>query len=241
MEKIINKDNLRSFAYTNEDKIAGEIKGVVVEFFGLGFQNMFEDLPQGNSYAEKGLLFVVPYTNPWGWMNRSETGLADEIIDVLFEKLSLPQDIPLIYTGGSMGGLGGIVYTKYSKRTPASCVVSCPVCDLPYHYTERPDLPRTLYSAFYDYDGSFDEALKSASPIHLAHEMPKSVSYHIIHCDEDKSVNIDRHSKIFVSEMKKYGYDITFDICRGRDHCDLSQEMKDKYFSYIFKASKIID
>ena len=70
------------------------------------------------------------------------------------------------------------VYTRYAAVTPVACVANCPVCDLPYHYTERPDLPRTLYSAFGDSDSeTLGDAMKKASPYHLAlkREMPKMI------------------------------------------------------------------
>ena len=64
-------------------------------------------------------------------------------------KSILPQfeNIPVVSTGGSMGGQSALVYCAYSKRTPVACVANCPVCDTVFHFTERPDLPRTLYSA----------------------------------------------------------------------------------------------
>lgn len=235
MEKLINYENLRSFAYSNDKICKKPIKGIVLEFFGLGGMNMFdEDTDMGKFYADMGILFVVPYNNPWAWMNPQAVGYTDEIIDVLFDKYELVS-IPIISTGGSMGGQSALVYTMYAKRTPVVCVANCPVCDLPFHFTERPDLPRTLYSAFYNESGTIGGALKKASPLHLAGDMP-SVKYHIFHCDRDEAVNINSHSEKFVSEMKKFGHDISFDVVPGRGHCDLSEDMREKYREYIIGA-----
>lgn len=164
MEKIITHENLRSFAYVNEDICARPIRAICLEFFGLNGNAMYsEDTERGKLLAKEGILLVIPYANPWAWMNRQAVALADEIVDVLIAAHQLREDIPVISTGGSMGGLSALVYTRYAKRTPAACVANCPVCDLPYHFTERPDLPRTLYSAFGSYEGTMEDALRTAS------------------------------------------------------------------------------
>lgn len=225
MEKIITMDNLRNFAYCNHMICKKPIKGIVVSFFGLGGAVMYaEDTDDGIRFAKDGILYVTPYQNPWAWQNRQNISYTDEILDVLFEGYSLPADLPIISVGGSMGGLSALVYMVYAKRTPAACVANCPVCDLPYHYTERVDLPRTLYSAFYHYDGSMQEALESASPLHLVDKMPVNAKYFLFHCEEDKAVNKQMHSDRFVEAMKKK-HDICYYAVPGKGHCDLTEEM----------------
>jgi len=173
-------------------------------------------------------------------MNRDELRLADEVIDVIMDHYSVDSSCPIVSTGGSMGGLACIVYTKYAKHTPVGCVANCPVCDLPYHYTERVDLPRTLYSAFYSYDCSMDEALKSCSPLHLAPVLPEKTEYTVFHCDKDSAVNIDMHSEKFVKELSNYRH-VDYFVVHDRDHCDLDEENSKKYkeiaLGYILKNS----
>ena len=72
MKNIINYENLRSFAYSNDKLIEGKIKGVAIDFFGLGCQAMYnnEDTKLAKFLAENNILFFVPYSNPWGWMNK---------------------------------------------------------------------------------------------------------------------------------------------------------------------------
>lgn len=234
MEKIINYENLRRFAYSNDKSIKGEIKGIAVEFFGLGGMNMYNgaDNLEGDYYAKKGILYVVPYNNPWAWMNKQAVSYTDEILDVLFERYNLPESTPIVSTGGSMGGQSALVYMAYAKRTPVACVANCPVCDVVYHFTERVDLPRTLYSALSNYEGTFDEGLKSISPLHLIDKLPRA-KYHIFHCDTDYAVNIEKHSNTFVKVLEENSFDITYDIVNGRGHCDLDYEAKVKYSKYI--------
>lgn len=239
MEKIINLDNLRSFAYCNHRICKQPIRGIAVAFFGLGNTSMFaEDTEEGIRFAEDGILYVVPYQNPWAWQNRQNVSYTDEILDVLFEAYHLPTDLPIVSTGKSMGGLSALVYMAYAKRTPVACVANCPVCDLPYHFTERPDLPRTLYSAFYHYDCSLQEALCSASPIHLVGKLPESATYHIFHCEEDNQVNKQRHSDRLVERMRQR-HRVHYYAVPGRGHCDLTEEMwvlyREKILSSILR------
>ncbi|MBQ7353365.1 MAG: prolyl oligopeptidase family serine peptidase [Clostridia bacterium] len=237
MEKIITYENLRSFTYTNDKAIKGEIKGIVLSFFGLGGMDMYNDADtlEGDYYAKKGIIYVVPYNNPWAWMNMQAVNYTDEIIDVLFDHYSLPKDTPIVSTGGSMGGQSALVYMAYARRTPVACVANCPVCDVVYHFTERVDLPRTLYSAVSHYDGSLEEGLKSISPLHLIDRLPRS-SYHIFHCDTDDLVNIEKHSNTFVKALKGNSFDVTYDIVAKRGHCDLDYDAKIKYNEYIERA-----
>lgn len=235
-EKIITMENLRYFAYCNHAICAEPIKGVVLSFFGLGGSDMYDgETDEGRFWAEKGILYLVPYQNPWAWMNRQTAALVDELLDVLFEAYGLPENFPVISTGGSMGGLSALVYTTYAKRTPAACVANCPVCDLPFHYTERPDLPRTLYSAFGTYDGTLEEALRSASPLHLVEKMPVSARYYIFHCEEDKAVNKQKHSDRFVAKMAQ-DHAVEYYAVPGKGHCDLTEEMWKLYRSCILKS-----
>ena len=236
MERIINIKNLRSFAYCNNHICKKPIKGIAASFFGLGCSTMFnDDTEDGIRFAEQGILYVIPYQNPWAWQNKQNVTYTDEIIDVLFKEYRLPVDLPIVSTGGSMGGLSALVYMVYAKRTPIACVANCPVCDLPYHFTERPDLPRTLYSAFYNYDCSLHEALSSASPLHIVKKMPKDSKYYIFHCEEDMAVNKQMHSDRFVEKMRE-NHNISYFTVPERGHCDLTDEMQKLYTDSIISS-----
>lgn len=235
MEKIITYENLRSFAYSNDKICSGPIRGIAVSFFGLGGATMFsEDTNEGIFFAEHNILYIIPYTNPWAWMNRQTAAYTDEIIDVLIRHYHLPDNIPIVSTGGSMGGQSALVYMVYASRTPAACVANCPVCDLPFHFTERPDLPRTLYSAFGTYEGSLQEALESASPYHLADQMPDS-AYYIFHCEEDLAVNKQKHSDRFVERLNGKR-NVTYYAVPERGHCNLTPEMWQAYNDAILAS-----
>lgn len=236
IEKIITIENLRSFAYCNNQICKKPIKGLAISFFGLGRMEMFsEDTEEGIRFAEEGILYLVPYQNPWAWQNRQNISYTDELIDVLCEAYDLPDDLPIVSTGRSMGGLSALVYMVYAKRTPVACVANCPVCDLPYHFTERPDLPRTLYSAFYHYDCTMQEALQSASPLDLVDKMPVNATYYIFHCEEDQAVNKQNHSDRFVNKMEE-NHTVHYYAVPGRGHCDLTDEMRALFNEHIINS-----
>ncbi len=223
MKGIITYDTLRSFAYSNDALIAGRIRGVILNFMGLNGNSMFpEDPERGVALAKKNIVYIIPYLNPWNWMNEQAVAFTDELLGVLRARYGLPDDLPLVSTGGSMGGLCALVYTRYAAHTPVACVANCPVCDLPFHFTERPDLPRTLYSAFgaggYP---SLDAAMRAHSPLHLVDSMP-DCRYAVFHCEADKAVNIHSHSEKFVAAMRP-AHDIEYHTVPDRGHCQLDE------------------
>ncbi len=238
MEKKITWETRRRFAYVNDRLCPDVVRGLVLEFPGLGGMAMYEDETEpGRYYAERGILFAIPYNNPWSWMNRQAVGYTDEVVAILTARYGEKGKLPLVATGGSMGGQSALVYTRYAAQTPCACVVNCPVCDLPYHYTERPDLPRTLYSAFYHEPGSLTEAMEKASPLHLAlaGQMP-DIPYSVFHCEADRAVDIDRHSARFVGELRRRGYTVMYETVPDRGHCDLTEEAAARYRAAVCDA-----
>ena len=233
MEKIMTFETLDNFCYCNHRVCKRPIKGIVLTLNGLGFGTMYKEEGRTESrfYDEHGIIQIVPYYNPWCWMNRQTVDYVDELIDVVIAGLNLPADIPIVSTGNSMGGLCSLVYTAYAKHTPSFTLANCPVCDLPYHYTERPDLQRTLYSAFGSYEGTMAEALQSASPVHLVDQMP-DIPYLIYHCTADDQVNKQKHSDVFVEKMQK-AHRVEYIAVPDRGHCDLPQDVKDQFYQKI--------
>ena len=236
---IITPENLSSFAFHTGDQCVGKIKGIVLDFHGLGFTPMMEETPEpAKQYGAKGGIYVFPYYGPWSWMNTIAVKTVDQIVAAIRNKYNLSDSVPVIATGGSMGGLSALVYTRYAEITPAACAAVCPVCDLPYHYTERADLPRTIYHAFFHYDCDFQTAMKSASPVHLAREMP-DIPYYILHGNQDSMVNKEKHSDRFVAAMLESNHrNMTYKTAVGMEHCMLSEEDRKSYDDFIIRFLK---
>ena len=228
-------EDLRLYAYSNDKLIEGAIRGVAVEFTGLNGTRMIrEDTDFGLFLARHSVAYLFPYINPWAWMNRDAVKLADAVVEALYTHYGLSDDTPLVSTGGSMGGLCALVYSFYAARPVSACAANCPVCDLPYHYTERSDLPRTLLSAFGSYGMPLDDAMRTASPLHLAGKMP-DIPYFIVHCEEDRAVSKAMHSDRLVQELSDT-HNVTYFSVPGRDHCDLDERARSAYNAFILSA-----
>lgn len=235
----INKENIPSFAYTNIELLKTKPRAVVVEFHGLGGgTGMIVDHSRLSRFcAEQEMVYIIPYYGPWAWMNDKAVSYTDEVLDAVFDKLELDEYTPVISSGYSMGGLGALVYCRRAKRTPAACTAICPVCDLPYHYTERPDLPRTIYLAYSHYDMTLSEAMEQTSPLHLVPEMP-DIPYLIFGATADTAVSMPAHSDKFVAAMKERGLGIEYYILPDRGHCDMTEEAIDRYHEFISSFKK---
>lgn len=246
MTGLITKETLDTFCYSNIPHINGEVGGICVSFRGLGATAMISDdteiaqlrptVERAKKLADAGVVFFVPYLDPWNWLNDEAVATTDAIIDAIIRALSLPNDIPIVSSGGSMGGMCALTYMVYAKRTPIACVANCPVCDVPFHYTERNDLPRTFYHAYYNSNMPIEAALKAHSPLHLTDKMPDA-HYYIFHCEQDRAVNIDAHSKKLVQALKK-SRRVTFHTVENRGHCALTPEMSALYDEYIIRSCK---
>ena len=224
---LITYDTLRSYAYSNDRLISGPIRGLVFDFMGLGNQDMHsEDTPRGIRLAGKGIIHLIPYFDPWCWMNDQTVAFCDELRDVLFDHYGLDDGTPVIASGESMGGLCALVYTHYARHTPVTCVTNCPVCDAAFHFTERPDLPRTFYAAFGAAE-DFDAALKAHSPLHIAAQMP-DIRYVQFHCATDEAVNKEKHSDRFVEAMRP-GHRVEYIEVEGQGHCKLNPADRERY------------
>lgn len=236
MEKVINKQNVKQFAYVNDAVCKRPIRGIVLNFFGLNNTSTFSsDTAEGRFFGERGIVYITPYTNPWAWMNAQTVAFVDDVVAAVSERLGLDNDLPIVSSGESMGGQSALTYCVYAKRTPVSCVVNCPVCDTLYHYSERDDLPRTMYSALCTYEASLEQALRSVSPLHLADRMPH-IEYCIFHCEADKAVNIRLHSDVFVAAMRRAGRNVLYHTVPNRGHCDLDENARKLYAQYIADA-----
>ena len=230
----ITKDNLPSFAYTNEKIVSLPIRSVVLDFHGLNMNQMLSE-PSERSvfYAQNGVLHVIPYDNPWSWMNDTAVQMTDCIVDAVYARLGLSPAVPLISTGGSMGGLSALSYTVRTRHKVAACAANCPVCDLVFHYTERPDLPRTILSAFWGEDAA--EQILRVSPLHRVDDFP-DIPYYIVHGEADQAVNLQKHSLPLVNAMQKRGLNVTFDRVPNMQHCALEGDALCRYYDFVLSV-----
>lgn len=219
----ITPESVELYAYTNHHLLEGTPKAILLIFHGLNlFQLREEPSDLEKLAAGRGVLTIYPYYGPWCWMNRDSLRFVEDVVDAAIARSNLPDDIPVITLGGSMGGFSSLNYALYGKRTPKACFADCPVTDLPYHATERPDVPRTVYLAYAGYDYSLTEALLYHSPMHHIAELPR-IPYHVLHGAADIKVNPALHSERFVEAMKAAGHQITYTKVPEMQHCRLNE------------------
>ena len=211
-------DIIEEFAWIGKDYVKGNIKGIVLSFHGLGGGLKTGSSTEELEWAHCGGLVVHPYCGPWSWMNRQTRAMIDTLVDAIYAAYRLADNIPLICTGGSMGGLGSLLYTRYAKRNVSACLANCPVCDLMFHFHERPDLPPTIRNAFQGYPESLDNLLAEHSPLRQVPSLP-DIPYRIIHGDEDPAVSKQNHSDKMVPIMRNHKLNVEYIEVSGMGHC----------------------
>jgi dipeptidyl aminopeptidase/acylaminoacyl peptidase len=213
----MDKESIKQVSWIGEDWVCGAVRGVVLSFHGLGGGHKFEPSTVELEWARAGALVVYPYCGPWSWMNRQVRQFVDQLVDDVYELYGLASDLPLISTGGSMGGLGSLLYTRYAKRPIAACLAFCPVCDLRYHFNERPDLPATIRCAFMGYKEDLPTLLAEHSPICQVAAMP-DIPYLFIHGDKDNAVAKAHHSDPMVAAMRARKMNVRYLEVPGMGH-----------------------
>jgi pimeloyl-ACP methyl ester carboxylesterase len=214
---MMTPEILDKVAWLSTDYVRRPISGLVLRFPGLGSTGLksdpdFYDLEWGQA----GALTVLGYQDPWGWMNPATVNFIDDLVDAVRARHQLGPEIPLLSTGGSMGGHAALLYTLKSRHRAAACLALYPVCDLPFHYTERVDLPRTMHHAFGSY-GDIAAQLRDHSPLHQVAAMP-SIPYLFVHGDKDVAVKKTAHSDPMVAAMRARGLPVEYLECPKLGH-----------------------
>ena len=211
---LIDKVAWTSFEYTHQP-----IRALILRFSGLGATGM-KDSPDPSEleWSDAGGLVVHPYHEPWAWMNPATRAFIDQLITALLQRHHLPAHTPIIATGGSMGAQGALVFSHYTKHHVVGCLANCPPCDVTFHYSERPDLPRTFHHAYGSYD-NIDQALREHSPLHLVATMPK-IPYLLLHGGRDQAVAKSKHSDPFAAAMRKLGHQLEYLELPQMAHCN---------------------
>jgi dipeptidyl aminopeptidase/acylaminoacyl peptidase len=215
---MIAPDLLDKIAFIGTDFAKPPITGIVLRFVGLGTTGMKTGCDTMElEWGHAGALVVVPYYDPWGWMNPRVVQFVDDLVEGLRLTRKLGPEVPLIVTGGSMGGHGALTYAFKSRHAIAACMALWPACDLPFHYTERPDLPRTMRHAFgYDEIGA---RLIESSPLHQVKSLPR-IPYLIVHGGRDLAVKQAAHSDRMVEAMRGEKLDVRYLSLSNLGHGD---------------------
>ena len=232
----MERDVIEEFAWIGKDYLKGAIKGVVLSFHGLGGGHKTVPNTEELEWAYNGALVVYPYCGPWSWMNRQARAMVDELVAAIYDAYELSDRIPLICTGGSMGGLGSLLYTRYAKHQVRACLANCPVGDLKFHFHERPDLPQTIRHAFKGYPENLDTLLAEHSPLQQVASFP-DIPYRILHGENDPAVSKQHHSDKLVSLMRKHKLNVEYVEIPDMGHCGpLPLRVLEDNIAFVVKA-----
>jgi len=227
-------ETLPQFAESNISIVKEPIRGIVVNHVWLGFTQFKANAVAARpDLAERGIVYVSPYAGPWSWMNRQSVALSDAVVDAVKRHYGLSEDVKVVSTGASMGGLAAIMWPLFSHHRVAAVVANCPVTDLEKHYAERPDLPRTLVWA-YAGEPDFPAAVRAHSPFHQVARMPK-VPYFIAHSTKDAAVAKGLHSDRFVAAMRAAGHRVEYVASEGTPHAKLTPEANAKLAAALLR------
>lgn len=241
---FINRDNYRLFCNSNEDLLKGSPRGIVIEFPGLGggsclggrqdpmgaYTNSWSKFPETTAAA--GLVHVYLMPGPWSWMNPGAVREADLVIDALHAKFGLAEGSPLIAAGGSMGGLGALVFTAWSRHKVTACASACPCYDALAHYHCTPSFARTYLAAVAPLtDRPLVEGLKAISPVHLLGRMP-DIPYFIV-CDEKDHLFPAAGMDAYVGRLRAAGRNVEYVKLPGKGHGEFTPECRARLHAFV--------
>ena len=98
---------------TNEEYLMLPLRGIVLEFPGLGGGSCLGGSPDMGSYAtdyakdfgKHGILLAYLFPGPWSWGNKGAVRMGDAVLDAICDKYGV-NNLRLGVCGGSMGGHG---------------------------------------------------------------------------------------------------------------------------------------
>ena len=235
----INKDAVNLYANTNEEFIKFPIKGIIVELPGLGGGSCLGgtmdmrpyDAGHIKYYAEKGILVAYMFPGPWSWGNKGAVRMTDALIDALIDKYDLSEDIPLVISGGSMGGLGSLNFASGTRHKLSGCAAACPVVDTVFSMDVHPEFPRTLISAVASLNLPFEDALKEISPMENTDKLP-FIKYYICSDGGDELIP-EAQIESYIEKMKERNLDVTYRAQPGLVHGGFTSEVWDELHKFM--------
>ena len=237
---FIRGDNLSLFCNTNAHLLFGKPRGMVLEFPGLGggscLGGQLERKPYDGAYAQQladaGLLLVYTFPGPWSWMNRGAVRYCDLVADAALEAFGMADDAPILASGGSMGGLGALIYAADSRHSVRACAAACPCYDaLDSCLHGIPEFPRTYVAAAVCEDAPIAETLRRISPRFRIADMP-DIPYFIVGDGRDEHFPIDGMTR-YVEDLRASGREVTYRILPDCFHGGFTPEVREELTAFL--------
>lgn len=243
MERFITAKNIEDFCITNERCLKNGVNGIkklAVEFPGFDgnscLSGNFNNIELNNGFAQAlgdaNILLIYVFTGPWNWMRDVSVKTVDDIIGSVKEKYKLPENIEIVLTGGSMGGLGALMYAANGKYKASACAVSCPVCDLFAVSKFSHFFAASVYFACAHYNCDYDTAVKDLSPLYRVKDFPK-IKYFVLWCDKDDVIYPNENAIPLIEKMTAAGLDLKTLKLENKGHCEHTAEGLDRLIEFI--------
>lgn len=217
----ISPEQFLEYAYASFSLMKERPHGIVINCHGFSDNTFFLNDPDlALKLAEENILYVFPYYNDSGWANPTTIAYIDLVLDCVYQKYgALDGDLPLVVSGGSMGGLTAFLYALEGRYHPVAVAADCPVSDLRGFFS-IPHTLRYLLGAYADQPYSVEQILTERNPIERVADLPK-IPYLLVAGTRDGEFPPEPYQKRFVDAMRTAGHDIGFYIAEGMLHCDI--------------------
>lgn len=240
--KAIRPETLLWYCNTNEHLLNGEPQGIVIEVPGLGGSSCLggsverkpHESPLARFLAEQGILLAFAFIGPWNYMNRGAVRTCDEIVDCLLEKHGMAADCPVAVIGGSMGGLGSLIYAADSRHDICACISACPCYDVPHYFEMTPERARAIYSSLAGYDMPLEDALRSISPAHRIADMPH-IPYFVVCDGADALFDADGMERFAIALDEAVGGTVSFRRLEGIGHGGFVPEVREEMKEFLVR------
>ena len=237
--KYIDRENLFDYAFLNEDTLQLPLRGICVCFHGYTDGTMYEKSPkEAEILGKAGIAWVFPYYSIWAWMSENSQAFNEQVLDAVYERLGAGDDVPLIISGGSMGGMTALNYLVTGKRRATACALNCPVSDLERIFADRRDFRRAIVSAHIEKEEALPEVLKRYSPVCFSQKLPK-IPYFVVYGEAD-TYFAQTQMPPLSEQLKTQKLSHTLLLEEGMGHCDLAghPKMHARYCDFIIQATK---
>lgn len=242
---FINPHTIDLYCNTNAHLLTAPPRAFVLELPGLGGGSCLGgcmepapyDGPLSAILARHGILQAYTFPGPWSWMNRGAVRMINALVDALRERYGFTAATPWAVMGGSMGGLGALIYTASHggdpARTPTACLAHCPCVDVLDRINCQHTIPRTFFRAVADYEMPIAEALATLSPVHRLDDMPP-IPYHVVNDLADELFPYEQMDA-YVEQLRSRGHDVTYHRLEGCAHGVLTTEEWDSIRDFILR------
>lgn len=238
--KYITSDNLFDYAFLNEDTLQKPVKGVCIYFHGFTDGTRYNESPfLGAELGAKGIAWVFPYHSVWAWMSPTSQMFCEQVIDAVYEKLGIDDSVPLVVTGGSMGGMTALNYLLHGKRKAIACAANCPVLSVKDYFEKSFETRAAILSAHIEKEGDLMEILSDLSPIEFAEKLPK-IPYFFVFGKEDPSPAINEHIEELKEKLSKNAIDYKVEFREKMEHCNM-KDFPDTIGRFIDFISDVVN